>query len=88
MSCATAQEEITVTNDPITPRVSAPSPQITRPKPRDGDVAIREEFALAIVEGQVANLELFMRRHPDHPLADIARIILNRGLFEQSEGQN
>lgn len=83
ISCAVAQEESTMPTDPATSvnSASTPRPQSTRSRPRDGDVAIREEFALAVVNGEEGALRLFMRRHPDHPLADIARIILTRGIL-------
>lgn len=63
------------------PAPSAADRQSTTPRPRDGDVAIREEFANAVVQGEVAALEMFIRRHPDHALAEIAQIILARGLY-------
>ena len=59
----------------------AARPEATSLRPRDGDIAIREEFANAVVAGEVAALQLFIRRHPEHALADIARILLERGLF-------
>ena len=40
---------------------------------RDGNIAIQEELDLAIEQGSVAALELFMLRHPDHPLAIVAQ---------------
>ena len=43
------------------------------PPPRDGDVAIREELDAARRAGTRAALDLFIARHPRHPLADIAR---------------
>ena len=50
------------------------------PGPRDGEIAIREEFAHAILKGEAGALELFIRRHPAHPLAEIAELMLARGL--------
>lgn len=54
----------------------------SRPRPRPGDVAIREEFAAAVVKGETTALQTFIRRHPDHPLAEIVHLILERNLFE------
>ena len=70
------------------PSVQAQAPQARRPLPRDGEIAIREEFANAVVAGEVAALQLFIRRHPDHALADIARIILERGLYGPPPAQD
>jgi len=39
---------------------------------RDGNIAIREEFDAAVAAGTPAALELFIRRHPGHPLAALA----------------
>ena len=73
---------------PQAPMPAQPRAQARRPLPRDGDVAIREEFANAVVAGEVAALQLFIRRHPDHALADIARIILERGLYGPPPAQD
>lgn len=43
------------------------------PPARDGDVAIREEFDAAALQGTAAAWRLFIARHPEHPLADLAR---------------
>lgn len=40
---------------------------------RDGDVAIAQELAAARAAGSIAAYDLFIARHPDHPLAEIAR---------------
>lgn len=40
---------------------------------RDGDIAIREELDSARRAGTIAAYNLFIARHPDHPLAEIAR---------------
>ena len=45
---------------------------------RDGDVAVREEFHAAAEAATPEALRLFIRRHPDHPLAVEARRILTR----------
>lgn len=43
------------------------------PRPRDGDVAIRQELDAARRTGTIAAYDLFIARHPGHALADIAR---------------
>jgi hypothetical protein len=40
---------------------------------RDGDIAIREEYEAARRVGTAAAYDLFLARHPDHPLAETAR---------------
>jgi hypothetical protein len=40
---------------------------------RDGNIAIREELEAARTAATVAAYDLFIARHPDHPLAKIAR---------------
>ncbi len=39
---------------------------------RDGDIAVREEFDRAAEINTVAAWELFLARHPGHPLAEEA----------------
>lgn len=41
-------------------------------KPRDGDIAIREEFEAAARANTVAAWTLFIERHPGHPLIPAA----------------
>jgi hypothetical protein len=36
---------------------------------RDGNIAIHEEFDMAVLKGTADALQLFLLRHPDHPLA-------------------
>jgi hypothetical protein len=43
------------------------------PRPRDGNIAIKQELCAARVAGTVAAYELFIARHPEHPLAETAR---------------
>lgn len=43
------------------------------PLPRDGNIAIREELDAARRAGTFEAYDLFIARHPDHPLADEAR---------------
>lgn len=40
---------------------------------RDGNIAIREELDAARAAGSIAAYDLFIARHPDHPLARTAR---------------
>jgi hypothetical protein len=44
-----------------------------QPRPRDGDVAIRQELDAARRARTLAAYDLFLARHPSHPLADVAR---------------
>jgi hypothetical protein len=43
------------------------------PRPRDGDVAIRQELEAARRAGTLAAYDLFLERHRQHPLAGVAR---------------
>lgn len=43
------------------------------PRPRDPDVAVREELDSARRAATVEAYDLFIARHPDHPLAEVAR---------------
>ena len=52
------------------PRPGHVTPQ---PRPRDGNVAIQEELDAARRAGTLAAYDLFLARHPGHPLAEIAR---------------
>ncbi len=47
------------------------SPQIA--PARDGDIAIQQELCAARKAGTAAAYDLFIARHPAHPLAEIAR---------------
>ena len=40
---------------------------------RDGDIAIRQELEAARKAATLAAYDLFIARHPRHPLAEIAR---------------
>ena len=53
---------------------------------RDGEIAVREEFELALAKGTADALELFIRRHPGHPLAREARRMLEEG--QRGSGRN
>ena len=50
-----------------------PGRSTDQPRPRDGDVAIRQELAAARRAGTLAAYDLFLRRHGNHPLAEPAR---------------
>lgn len=45
---------------------------------RDGNIAIQEEFDAALEANTFAAWDLFIRRHPDHPLTVMAREHLNK----------
>jgi hypothetical protein len=46
------------------------------PPPRDPELAVREEFALAVARNSPEALAQFIERHADHPLAAEARRLL------------
>jgi hypothetical protein len=41
--------------------------------PRDPDIAVHEELDMARRKGTIAAYDLFLARHPDHALAQVAR---------------
>lgn len=43
------------------------------PRPRDGNIAIRQELDAARQAGTVEAYDLFIARHPRHALTEIAR---------------
>jgi hypothetical protein len=43
------------------------------PRPRDPNLAVQGELAAARRAGTVVAYDLFIARHPDHPLAAVAR---------------
>jgi hypothetical protein len=49
------------------------SHQSTTPPARDPKLAVEEEYQLALRQGTVQALELFIARHPDDPLVEKAR---------------
>jgi len=49
---------------------------------RDGNIAIQQELDAARRAGTLAEYDLFIARHPQHPLATIARAERRR-LFER-----
>ena len=48
------------------------------PAPRDPEIAVREEYELALARRSAEALELFIQRHADHSLAAKARSELQR----------
>ena len=48
-----------------------PGPSAAAPA-RSGDIAIAEELDAARRQGSVAAFDLFLARHPSHPLAAVA----------------
>ena len=50
-----------------------PGRSTDQPRPRDGDVAIRQELEAARRAGTLAAYDLFIARHGNHPLAETAR---------------
>jgi hypothetical protein len=48
-------------------------PEAPMPRARDGNIAIAEELAAARRAGRVEAYDLFIARHPQHPLAQTAR---------------
>jgi hypothetical protein len=43
------------------------------PRARDGNIAIQQELEAARRAASVEAYDLFIARHPDHPLAKVAR---------------
>ena len=52
---------------------SMPDPVPTVPPARDGNIAIEEEYCAARRKNTLAAYDLFIARHPDHPLAAQAK---------------
>lgn len=50
-----------------------PARSTNLPRPRDGDVAVRQELDAARRAETVAAYDLFLARHGDHALAAVAR---------------
>ena len=50
-----------------------PAPARSVPPARDPQLAVQEEYQLALQRGTAQALELFIARHPDSPLAEQAR---------------
>ena len=50
----------------------------TTPPARNPEAALEEEYQIALRQGTSQALELFIARHPDHPLAETARADLKR----------
>jgi hypothetical protein len=54
---------------------------------RDGDIATQEELDAARKAATVAAYDLFLARHPDHPLAKVAREERQRLVDEHKAGK-
>ena len=54
------------------------APMETLPPPRDPELAVREEYELALKCGTVEAFQLFAVRHPEHRLATEAQKIIQR----------
>lgn len=53
---------------------STQAPEVARMrKARDPNIAVQEELCMARNAGTAAAYDLFIARHPKHPLADVAR---------------
>ncbi len=50
----------------------------TNQPPRDGNLAIIEEFAHLESQNTIEAMELFIARHPDHILVEKARQVIQR----------
>ena len=55
-----------------------PARESTTPLARNPDIAVGEEYQIALRQGTSQALELFIARHPDDPLAEKARADLRR----------
>ena len=64
------------TDDPI--RLAQDKRSEPLPRPRDPEIAVREEYDLAKGRGTVEAFELFIARHPNHALVAEARRELER----------
>lgn len=90
MACVPQATSVPTTTQPIAPQpVDVPETptgdgtaesirvvETVGPRARSGDIAVQEEYAAASADGSKAALELFIARHPDHPLAQRARSLL------------
>ena len=61
----------------------APMPESNANRARDGDIAIQEELCAARKAGTVAAYDLFIARHPGHPLVEVARAERERLLLRR-----
>lgn len=57
----------------LLPGTSAGAAVSEVPPARDGNIAIKEELCAARKANTVKAYDLFIARHPDHPLAETAR---------------
>lgn len=77
LPAAAAQRPVATAGQAYEVRKAMSTTQQTRNPARDGNIAIREEFDAAVAQNTAAALELFILRHPDHPLAAEARLRLD-----------
>ena len=72
-----------------TTSLGAAAPDMQPPKQiapaRDGNIAIQEELCAARKAGTVAAYDMFIARHPGHPLEPVARQERERLLKRQRE---
>lgn len=62
---------VVAAGSPVAPLAAAAPADM--PRARDGNIAIQEELDAARKAATVEAYDLFIARHPDHPLARIAR---------------
>ncbi len=79
--CASTLDEthrIVTADNAVRPAKPRPTGRTTEvPRPRPGDIAIREQYEAAMRENTKAAFERFIARYPDHPLAaDAAKRLL------------
>jgi hypothetical protein len=55
-----------------------PARESTTPPARNPDIAVEEEYRIALQQATSQALALFIARHPGHPLAEKARADLKR----------
>jgi hypothetical protein len=55
------------------PDLAPPRRSTELPRPRNPDIAVQEELDAARRAANVQAYDLFLARHGDHPLADVAR---------------
>ena len=73
LSLATAGCPI-MTETTAQPALATPASSAPAAPARDGNIAIREELDAARKAGTVEAYDLFLARHPGHPLAGTARL--------------
>ena len=66
-----------------TPTGMTDRPTASVPPARDGNIAILEELQAARASKRAEDYRLFIERHPEHPLAEVARAELAKLLAER-----